>query len=502
MNPAHEQRAAQIVRAIAPSVFLTLSSDILPEYREFERVATTCINAYVQPPVARYLTSLAAQLPNAPLAVMQSSGGVIGIEQAVGQAAHLALSGPAGGVVGTFHVARQALGKAPNIITFDMGGTSTDVSLCPGRVDFTSESHIAGLPLRLPAVNLHTVGAGGGSIAFVDDGGALRVGPQSAGAIPGPACYDKGGIEATVSDANLVLGRLDAARFLGGAATLNEAAARRAVSGIAEKLNLSIEAAAVGIIRVANAQMERALRRVSVERGHDPRLFTLVPFGGAGPLHACDLAETLGINQILIPLYPGALSALGMLLADVIHDAAHAILQPLDELQSSGELKKLAVELAHRAREFIGENARLKYALDLRYRGQSYEITVPLILEDEKLTSAAEAFHDEHQKRYGYAHREQILEVVTLRVRALRSGVLPELPKHVLPTNAPVPCGQKLVWFNATAPLETFCYERQDLPQGFEARGPALIFQFDTTIVIAPDWTARVDEHGNLLLEN
>lgn len=510
INPIHEQRAAQIVRAVAPGVSLTLSSEILPEYREFERVAATAINAYVQPPVARYLTSLAEQLgttpfgttslDTAPLFVMQSSGGVIGVEQASAQAARLALSGPAGGVVGAFQVAQQAIGAPPHIITFDMGGTSTDVSLCAGSVDFTNESYIAGMPLRLPSVNLHTVGAGGGSIAFVDDGGALRVGPQSAGAVPGPACYGQGATQPTVSDANLVLGRLNATHFLGGLATLDEVAACQAISTLADKLNLSLEVTALGILRVANAQMERALRRVSVERGHDPRQFTLVPFGGAGPLHACDLADALGIKQILIPLYPGALSALGMLLADVIHDEAHALLQPVADLQNSGALGKIASGLATRAQSFIGDKARLEYAIDLRYRGQSYEITMPLSSDLNALNYAAEGFHKEHQRRYGHAHREQPVEAVTLRVRAVRPGALLELPQSVLPVTQPVPCIAKNVWFAEKAPVETRCYQRADLPRDYEICGPALIFQLDSTIVIAPDWMMRVDEYGNLLL--
>lgn len=490
VNPTHEQRAAEIVRSLAPEIFLSISSEILPEYREFERVATTAMNAYVQPPVARYLRSLSHQLPSAPLHIMQSSGGVIGIEQAADQAARLALSGPAGGVVGAFHVARQADGEAPQIITFDMGGTSTDVALCDGKIGFTNESTIADLPLRLPAVDIHTVGAGGGSIAWIDEGGALCVGPHSAGAVPGPACYGRGGTQTTVSDANLVLGRLDPTRFLGGQATLDETAAQRAVEAIATPLNLSIEAAAQGIVRVANAAMERALRRVSVERGHDPRRFTLVPFGGAGPLHACELAQSLGICEILIPLYPGALSALGMLLADEVHDTARSILQPLDELIKAPQaLQSLS--------EGEGQNA-----LDLRYRGQSYEITIPLSqpVSAEALHETGEAFHLEHEKRYGHARREQPVEAVTLRRRMSRPGALRTLPKPNLPNGEPSLCDEKFVWFEGDTPLPTPCFQRGDLPLHFEQNGPLLIFQFDTTIVVAPHWKLRVDEWGNLRL--
>ena len=314
-NPQHERRAAQILRRACPSLPISLSSDILPEYREYERTATTVINAYLLPLVGSYLEHLTDTFAELHIRVMQSNGGAIGASQAAQEPARLVLSGPAGGVVGAFRLAQLASDQdKPQIMTFDMGGTSTDVALCPGAAPrTTTESEVAGLPLRLPVIDIHTVGAGGGSLARVDAGGGLRVGPESAGALPGPVCYRRGGQQPTVTDANLALGRLDAGQFLGGsgAMALDVAAAEAALADLGTRLGgLSVPEAALGVVRVANARMERALRRVSVERGHDPRGFTLVPFGGAGPLHACDLADALGIPRILLPPSPGVLSAL------------------------------------------------------------------------------------------------------------------------------------------------------------------------------------------------
>ena len=369
LRPEHEQHVGAALRARLPGVHVSLSSDILPEYREYERTATTVINATVAPLMGRYLARLAEQLTPRRLAVMQSNGGIISAALAGAQAARTALSGPAGGVVGARFVAASAgPGGAgyTDLITFDMGGTSTDVALCAGRAPTTTGGSIAGLPLRLPLIDIHTVGAGGGSLAYLDAGGALQVGPQSAGAWPGPACYhadyeawrrltdedrpptaaDTTGEEGswgqvpgarvehsspgtwnlepgtfcTVTDANLVLGRLDAERFLGGQMALHEASALAAVGALAAEMGSTVEGAALAIMRVANAAMERAIRRVSVERGHDPRRFTLLAFGGGGPLHACELAEALGIPRVLVPPTPGVLSALGMLAAAPARD--------------------------------------------------------------------------------------------------------------------------------------------------------------------------------------
>lgn len=531
-NPSHEQRAAHLIRAQWPDLPISLSSEILPEYREFERTATTVINAYVQPLVARYLEQLARRLDtqasdaSATIHIMQSNGGVIPLEQAAQQAARVVLSGPAGGVVGAFVVAEQALRALPNelpfswpgrkratnLMTLDMGGTSTDVSLCPGHILTTAENMITDLPLRLPVIDVHTVGAGGGSIAFVDAGGALQVGPRSAGAVPGPACYGRGGELPTVTDANLVLGRLDAEGFLGGKGNLrlDVAAARSALSHLGRALHLSIEEAALGVVRVANATMERALRRVSIERGYDPRHFILLPFGGAGPLHACELAESLDISTILCPPRPGVLSAYGMLMADIVSETSQALL--LDAGALSADLTPLHDALSvmtDRIAATLPQRRSIEptftAALDMRYKGQSYELTIPLPLPPtiEAISTAVGVFHETHAQRYGYSMPEERVEVVTARLYAVLD--------HARPTPEVKPIKRwstadeaivwiKPVWFDASGPVQTPFYRRERLRPGHRLNGPAVILQYDATTLLAPAWSAFVDGLDNLWL--
>ncbi|QXD15841.1 hydantoinase/oxoprolinase family protein [Rhodocaloribacter litoris] len=536
--PAHERRIGTLLRERCPGLAVSLSSDILPEYREYERTATTVASAYVQPLVARYLTRLGRALGTRSLRVMQSNGGTIGAGQAAAQAARLVLSGPAGGVVGAMAVAARAMQTAtPHLITFDMGGTSTDVALCPGAVPHTAESVIDGVPLRLPAVDIHTVGAGGGSIARVDAGGVLRVGPESAGADPGPVCYGRGGTAPTVTDANLVLGRLHPGQFLAagedpaaGEASgrtsappasparplrLDPDAAHAALARLGERLGRSAEAAALGVLRVANATMERALRRVSVERGHDPAAHVLVPFGGAGPLHACDLAAALGIRRVLVPPNPGVLSALGLLLADVVYDASQAVLRDAAALVADPSPLRDAVE-ALRADvcavlEPAGTGRRdapgvvLSAGLDLRYAGQSYELEVPLALPvtGDHVSQAVSAFHEAHARRYGHARPEAPVEVVTLRVRGTVPGLPLDLPQEPpAGTDAGVArLGTHPVWFGDNGPTPTPGYDRARLRHGHRFEGPAIVFQYDTTVVVPPGWAARVDAWRNLWVE-
>ena len=513
-NPAHEERAAEILRRHLPAATLSLSSRILPEYREYERTATTVVNAYVQPLADRYLRRLSHALGGTPIRVMQSNGGAIGIEQASAEPARLVLSGPAGGVVGAFAAASQAMESAtPHIITFDMGGTSTDVALCPGQIPRTGESEIAGLPLRLPVIDIHTVGAGGGSLAYVDPGGGLHVGPQSAGAIPGPVCYGRGGTQPTVTDANLVLGRLDAGQFLGGTGDLHldVDAAMSALTRLGADLGgLSAEEAALGVIRVANAVMERALRRVSVERGYDPKEFIFVPFGGAGPLHACELAAALGIRRILLPPHPGVLSALGLLMADVVHENAQAILMNAADLQREpAPLEALFSRLSAENRAVLHAEGiadpRVDASLDLRYRGQSYELTVPLTtpISSQSVADAVAAFHALHEQRYGYASTGEAVDVITLRVQGIGPGTGPEM--HREPTGDADPraahSGVRPVWFHRDGAQPTDCYLRSKLQPGNRFIGPAMIYQFDTTVVVPPGWQIRIDGWRNLWLE-
>lgn len=531
-NDEHERRAAAILRERHPRMHLSLSCDVLPEYREYERTATTVVNAYVQPLVARYLKNLEEVAAPRPVRIMQSNGGTISAELAAEQPARLVLSGPAGGVVGALEAARTALDN-PYVITFDMGGTSTDVALCPGYVPRTSESEIAGLPLRLPSVDIHTVGAGGGSIARMDAAGVLHVGPESAGADPGPACYGRGGREPTVTDAHVVLGRLQPDRFLGGTFELDADAAFRAVGSLGERLGIDAVGAARGIVRIANAAMERALRRVSVERGHDPKHHTLVPFGGAGPLHACELAEALSMRRILLPPNPGVLSALGLLQADVVYDTSVSVLGAgacsIERLspgrphadgsgsasETSGNLASQFDAEAARVREVFRKESigefDVEALLDIRYRGQSYELTVPapLPLNDSAVGEAVRRFHDSHRRRYGHAAPDEPVEIVTLRVRGTAPGARVEMPKEEAPASGDPPAGRVRLHRQRAAAGHAASAEDEDVPAydraelrfGHAFKGPAMVFQYDTSLFVAGGWTARVDPWHNVILE-
>jgi len=499
LYPEHEKMIADALR---DQIFVSVSSEILPEYREYERTSTTVINAYIAPVMDRYLWRVAAGLHNRRLRIMQSNGGVITAETARREAVRTVLSGPAGGAVGAFYVGQMA--GLDHIISFDMGGTSTDVALFPGEIIRTRESNIGGLPLRVPVVDIHTVGAGGGSIARVDAGGALRVGPESAGADPGPACYGKGNLP-TTSDANLVLGRLSPERFLGGNMALLPDRAQAALVALANQMRLnSPEGAAWGVIQIANATMERAIRAISVERGYDPRDFTLVSFGGAGPLHGCALAEMLGITRILIPRTPGVLSALGMVLADLVKDYSQSVLaQGL--VLNPGVVDKIFASLTIRAYEEIAsegikrEDISIERALDMRYVGQSHEVTVNEPMNGDWY----EAFHTAHERRFGHRHDDEPVEVVNARLKAIGRMTKP----HFRPLAESGPdashavIGEGAVWFSAEEPTTTLYYDRDFLLAGNEIVGPAIIFQFDTTTVIGPGWNAIVDQWGNLVLE-
>ncbi|MDA0246527.1 MAG: hydantoinase/oxoprolinase family protein [Chloroflexi bacterium] len=513
LNPLHEQQIAEVLRAHLPHLPLSLASEILPEYREYERTSTTVLNAYVAPLMSHYLAKLAGRVAPRPLAIMQSNGGLISAAVAGAQAARTALSGPAGGVVGAKFVAEQA--GYTHIITFDMGGTSTDVALVAGKLPTTAAGHIADMPLRLPMMDIHTVGAGGGSLGYVDAGGALHVGPESAGADPGPACYPPLAnprplpvpSRTTVTDANLVLGRLDAGHFLGGQMALDGSAAQSALVELAEKMGVEgAETAAWGVLQVANAHMERAIRKISVERGHDPRQFTLVPFGGAGPLHACELAESMGIPRVLIPPTPGVLSALGMLVAAPTRAYAQTALRKItaEDEGLEGWLAEQFAPLEERARAEMAAEGHtaitLRHALDMRYAGQSHELQIELSAVSGQL-SASQLFHEAHKGRYGYAQEGAVVEVVTVRLvaeAAVEPPVLPREMEEVGGGEAAV-VGQKAVWF-AGQPVPTMLYAREKLRAGHVLAGPALIFQYDTTIVIPPQWVVRVDGWHNLVV--
>ena len=503
-NPEHERRIVEALRALGGSAFLSVSSDLLPEYREYERTSTVVINAYVGPAMASYLQQLGEAL-GPRLRITHSGGGSLSAAQAAQEPVRTLLSGPAGGVMGAFHLASQA--GFSQAITLDMGGTSTDVSLCSGRVQETTSAQVGGYPTRMPTIDIHTVGAGGGSIARVDPGGALLVGPQSAGAEPGPACYGRGD-HVTVTDANLILGRLDAGRFLDGRMSLDVERARYCMESLAGQLGMGVNTAAEGVIRVANAAMERALRSISLERGFDQRRFTLVAFGGAGPMHACSLADNLGITRIMIPPQPGILSALGAALADVVKDYSRTLLLPLAEV-SAEALRNAFRPMEEQARidlgreGFEGPRLLLERFLDVRYVGQSYELTVPCPpLTARASLAAAGRFHRAHRRRYGHSDPSQPVEVVTARLKATgaveKPVVSPMAESGEDPSAALV--DERPVVFNRE-PLPTRCYDRSHLVAGNAIRGPGLVFQMDSTTVLSPGWTARVDGYGNLITE-
>ena len=492
-NSAHERQVADRLRAAGVEV--TTSHDVLPEYREFERWSTTVVSAYVTPLIGRYLGRLESSLGSTRLSIMQSNGGSISAAAARAQAVRTVLSGPAAGVVGARAVARAA--GFTRIIAFDMGGTSTDVSLVDERIATTTESKIGDFPIRLPVIDIHTVGAGGGSIAAVDSGGALRVGPESAGADPGPVCYGTGDV-LTVTDANLLLGRLDPACFFGGRMALDVERTARVAREVAKRLKLTVPELAEGIVRVANANMERAIRVVSVERGHDPRRFALVAFGGAGGMHACEIARRLEIDTVVIPRHAGVLSALGMLVADVVRDYSASVLRPSAELAARDLERALAplVAQAHRelaAEGFGADRRQVETCLDVRYVGQSYEITLPVTRDYRS------RFDREHGRLYGYSNAARATEVVAVRVRGAGITAKPNLP-WARPARAgrPRPAGVGRGRFGGRVHAVSL-FRWDDLAPGTRAAGPAVITGGEATVVIPPGFAFNVDRYRNIV---
>ncbi|MCC7126147.1 MAG: hydantoinase/oxoprolinase family protein [Acidobacteria bacterium] len=492
-NPAHELLVTALLREHGFSV--SASHEVLREYREFERWSTTAVNAYVTPLMAGYLSVLEANLRESRLRIMQSNGGVISAATARARSVTTILSGPAGGAVGAKAVA-DAAGYA-RIITFDMGGTSSDVSLIDGKLGTTTESRVGDFPVRLPIIDIHTVGAGGGSIAFVDAGGALRVGPRSAGADPGPACYGNG-TELTVTDANLLLGRLDEQYFLGGRMALDRERARTAARTLATKLSLSETEVAEGVIRVANANMERAIRVVSVQRGFDPREFALLAFGGAGGMHACELAAGLDMSTVIVPRHAGVLSALGMLLADVTRDYSQTVLRRSDDT-STLEIEAMFGPLVARAamelstEDFSESQVRIVQSLDVRYVGQSYEITVPFT------DRYREAFDDAHARSYGYANPLRPTEIVNLRVTAIGITEKPHLPSVVVDDAIGATARRVADALFDGRLVPTSFYHWEALAPGSIGDGPAVVGGGEATAVVPPGFQFRIDEFGNLV---
>ena len=471
-NDTHE-------RALLDSLnvpYACASCDVSPEFREYERASTTVINAYVGPLMDRYLGQLEAASPY-PVAIMQSSGGLLTAAEARKHAVRTILSGPAGGIVGAVEIARLAGFK--RALTFDMGGTSTDVALAGTTPRLTTEGRIGDLPVRVPMLDIHTVGAGGGSIAYIDAGGSLRVGPESAGSVPGPACYGIGE-RPTVTDAHVVLGRISSDQLVGGEMHLDPARAEAAVSRIAEALGLTLTAAAAAIIRVANSNMERAIRSVSVERGEDPREFPLVAFGGSGGLHACDLAAELGCTTVIVPRLAGALSALGMLLADRTRDYSAGALGA-----SARDIEARFRKLEKQARRDL-RGATLQRSTDLGYTGQSYELTIP----------DGGDFHKEHHRIYGYSDPKRPTEAVTLRLRATLPVEKPTLREPRRKTSAPVVTRRVFV----DGKFRTIAAAPRDFSPRALTHGPALITDYGSTTLVPSGWSIRRDSAGSLIL--
>lgn len=513
LHPAHERRVSEIASEVAPGLSISLSSEVLPQIREYYRLSTTVINAYLQPILARYIAQLDRRLSEAGIAtrqkyIMQSNGGMSTFDAAARRAVTTVLSGPAGGVTAGVYACRMT--GLRNIITFDMGGTSCDVALIKdGEPELASRGKIEGRDLAVPMMDINTVSAGGGTIARVDRFGALEVGPHSAGAVPGPACYGRGGTEATITDCNLALGLLSADNFLGGRMQLDTAKARQGIEKrIAGPLGMDVAAAAEGIIRIIDVKMEEAIKAISTMRGHDLREFHLLAFGGAGPLHAGRIARDLGMAGIVVPLYPGVYSAIGLLMSDVKHDYVQSRLSQLKGL-APADVNAMFDRLAAQARQelhddgFAKDRIKVRRALDMRYAGQGYEMTLPIddgLLAGADLASLRHRFDAQHKAMFGHSAPEEPVEIVSYRVRGI--GLVPtvDMPRF---QRSGATLEQALreirrVRFDGVE-LDCPVYQRETIDVGAMIAGPAILDQFDATTVLCPGQLARVDEYKNLI---
>jgi N-methylhydantoinase A/oxoprolinase/acetone carboxylase beta subunit len=501
-NPSNERMIRRELQKA--KILFSVSSDILPEHREYERSVVTAVNAYLIPIISQYLRKLEHKLQKARLHIMQSNEGYISAEIAKSEPLRTALSGPAGGVVGAFE-----LGKAfgvKKIISFDMGGTSSDVSLVNGEIGRTNECVIGDFPIRLPIIDIHTVGAGGGSIAYVDRGGSLRVGPESAGAQPGPACYGKGK-QPTVTDANLVLGRLVPEYFLGGKMKIYPEKSQKALKILAGKINKSLLETASGVIQIANANMEKAIRVISIERGFDPRDFALISFGGAGGLHAAEIASNLKIEKIIVPKNAGVLSALGLLMADSIKDYSKSLLKTVENLKPK-ELERHFKELEEKSMMEMKEEGfkepdiSIFRFLDLRYLGQSYEITIPFRSFAKDYCVFISDFHKAHQKLYSYRHPQRAVEVVNIRIKAVGATKKIRFKKYPLKGSQFKKALMKTQ--NISYSRKKFLahvFNRALLHPGDRILGPALVVDYESTTFLPPSYSLNVDGFLNLIIQ-
>jgi N-methylhydantoinase A len=510
LRDEHERRAAEIVRARLPNAYVSISSEVLPEFREFERFSSTVINAYVGPRMERYLNGLLDRIQTLGIRVppytVHSNGGLMSVETVRNLPVRTCLSGPAAGVVGAAEVTKAA--GFPDAVTFDVGGTSTDVSLISGGVPaFATSRLVADYPVRMPMVDVHVIGAGGGSIARIDDAGALKVGPQSAGADPGPIAYGRGGREPTLTDANIVLHRLDPVSLLGGRLKVDEAAARRVIAErIAEPLGLTIEQAALGIIRIAVANMSRAIRSVSTEKGHDVGRFVLIPFGGAGPVHAGPVARECGIRRVLVPQEPGTMCARGILMSDISLDFVRSeILEATQETWPSVMARFDAMAVQGRAWLQHGnvtpDRRSFRRVIDARYKGQNHEVQVALPDEGAWTYAAFQSgFAQAHKQEYGYDVPGRAVEVVNARLKAVGRVERPAASSVGGSSRCPAPRAMRLVHFESGW-QNTPIYDRASLGAGLRLAGPAVIDEMSSTTLVEPDQRVTVDAAGNLIVE-
>ena len=520
-NPVHEEEIEERVRERLPNAYVSSSSAVSTGYREYERFSTAVVNAALIPIIHSYVSSLSVDLRGlgveAPLYIMQSNGGMADAGVVAGKPVTIVESGPASGVI-----AASWLGEmmgVRDVISFDMGGTTAKAGTVRGRVpEVVPEYEVAGkvhmgrllkgsgYPVRFPFIDLAECSAGGGTIAWADEGGALQVGPTSAGASPGPACYGKKGSEPTITDANMALGRLNPEGLLGGGMKVYPRLARVALSRVGKRLDMGVEKAAASIVRIANSMMSKILHIVSVERGFDPRRFTLVAFGGAGPMHACALAEALGVGEIIVPPNPGMFSAFGLLTADLFHDYARSVVVNASDLDAV-EAEKLFCEMEGEGRAALGAEGvepqvmGFQRQMDLRYMGQSYELTVDVPADGGGFSDCVEAFHLRHEEIYGYSAPKEPVEVISLRLRAIGKTPKPSLARLGPVSGKPTPFMRRLAYFEGpNSWVETPVYSRSTLGSGVELAGPAIIEQYDSTTVVYPGWEASVDAFGVMRL--
>lgn len=510
-NPDHEQRTRDILAQYLPNVYLSVSSDILPEFREYERMSTTTLNAYVGPRMASYMRNLVTSVSDmgvtTPPTTVHSNGGLMSVDAVLTAPVRTCVSGPAAGVIGAVELGRVA--GIQNLITFDVGGTSTDLSLIADLQPlFTSSRLVADYPVKTQMVDIHVIGAGGGSIARIDDAGALKVGPKSAGAVPGPIAYNRGGTIVTATDAHVVLGRLNPVSLLEGRMAVYADQAREALrTQIAEPLGLSLEDAAYGILRIANSNMARAVRAVSTERGHDIRQFALCSFGGAGGLHAAELARDCGITTLLIPQEPGTMCARGILLSDISMDFVQTLMAHAVKAQWPAVQEALNA-LAARAHEWldgegvVASDQKLSAVIDARYQGQNFEIPIPLTsIELIDLEHFLDTFRAAHVREYGYDAEGRVVEIVNCRVRAI--GMVPRAPLAKITGGTSLSAAikeRRPVYFEQAGWIDTPIYRRADLPIETPFQGPAVIEEMSSTTVVLPQQEARVDPYGNLII--